>query len=86
MFEYLAYAYFMFECLRPALFEMSSGARTCLKVCVFEYLAAIRYIDEGGKEQCFLLGDRNIAYVTPRIIYLQYQNICFLDQSIPKKN
>ena len=33
----------MFECSRPALFEMSSGARTCLKVSVFEYLAAIRY-------------------------------------------
>ena len=29
--------------MRPALFEMSSGARTCLKVSVFEYLAAIRY-------------------------------------------
>ena len=36
------YGYFMFECLRPALFEMSSGAGTCLKVSVFEYLAAIR--------------------------------------------
>ena len=36
----------MFECLRPALFEMSSGARTCLKVSVFEYLAAIRYITQ----------------------------------------
>ena len=37
----------MFECLRPALFEMSSGARTCLKVSVFEYLAAIRYCYHG---------------------------------------